>query len=59
MLKKFVGGVRSQESVVSSRSSGVSGFVALSFLYQPMYYNKDNARFLMVPIRFFGTNIGF
>jgi len=50
--KKFVGGVRSRSSGVGRQESGVSGFVALSFLYQLMYYNKDNARFLMVPIRF-------
>ncbi len=50
--KKFVGGVRSRSSGVGRQESGVSGFVALSFLYQLMYYNRDNARFLIVPIRF-------
>ncbi len=31
--KKFVGGVRSRSSGVGRQESGVSGFVALSFLY--------------------------
>ncbi len=39
-------------AIQTAEYKGESGFVALSFLYQLMYYNKDNARFLMVPIRF-------
>ena len=47
--KKFVGGVRSRSSVVSSRS-----FQALlPSLFVPfLYYKKDNARFLKVLILF-------
>jgi hypothetical protein len=46
-------GVRSQES-------GVRSFrlCCPCFLYQAMYYKKDNARFLKVPILFSCTNIG-
>ncbi|TRT70799.1 MAG: hypothetical protein EWV83_22920 [Microcystis sp. M_OC_Ca_00000000_S217Cul] len=49
MLKKFVGGVRSQDSVAGRRS-----FQALlpSFLYQLVYYKKDDAKFLKVTILF-------
>ncbi len=49
MLKKFVGGVRSRSSVAGRRS-----FQALlPSLFVPfLYYKKDNARFLKVPIRF-------
>ncbi|ELS49083.1 hypothetical protein C789_1090 [Microcystis aeruginosa FACHB-905 = DIANCHI905] len=55
LLKKFfLGvGVRSQESV-----AGRFGLCCPCFLYQLMYYKKDNARFLKVPILFSCTNIG-
>jgi hypothetical protein len=50
--KVFPGG-RSQESGVRS-----FGLCCHCFLYQAMYYKKDNARFLKVPILFSCTNIG-
>ncbi|BAG00626.1 unknown protein [Microcystis aeruginosa NIES-843] len=55
MLKKFfLGvGVRSQES-----GAGRFRLCCPCFLYQAMYYKKDNARFLKVPILFSCTNIG-
>ncbi|TRU54885.1 MAG: hypothetical protein EWV56_21825 [Microcystis aeruginosa Ma_QC_C_20070823_S13D] len=55
MLKKFFGGGRSQESGVRSQESGVRSFrlCCPCFLYQAMYYKKDNARFLKVPILWF------
>ncbi|BAG01279.1 unknown protein [Microcystis aeruginosa NIES-843] len=52
MLKKFVGGVRSRSSGVSESGVGSFRLCCPLFLYQLMYYKKDNARFLMVPIRF-------
>ncbi|TRU54394.1 MAG: hypothetical protein EWV91_00135 [Microcystis aeruginosa Ma_QC_Ca_00000000_S207] len=46
MLKKFFLGVG-----VRSQESGVRSFrlCCPCFLYQAMYYKKDNARFLKVP----------